>query len=105
MCELQPQYVDGIMPYNSTPLISVILPCIVWIAIIFCQELWYLGAILSMKKGHAPEKVIEQLNQAVETHFAGLKAYHTHYYYPLLCASSPSHNNNVLSFSGPPVGN
>ncbi|ELU05036.1 hypothetical protein CAPTEDRAFT_159405 [Capitella teleta] len=37
------------------------------------SELCYLGAVLAMKRGQAPEKVVELLNNAVEIHFTGLK--------------------------------
>ena len=37
------------------------------------QELSYLSAVLAMKRMQSPEKSIEMLNKAMETHFAGIK--------------------------------
>lgn len=36
-------------------------------------ELAYLSAVLAMKKGKSPDKIIELVNEAIELHFAGLK--------------------------------
>ncbi len=40
------------------------------------QELLYLSAVLAMKKKNPPETVLEQLNDATETHFTALKVNH-----------------------------
>ena len=47
------------------------------------QELAYLSAVLALKKGQGPEKVIEFLNEAIELHFAGIKV-GTRHVYPTL---------------------
>ena len=41
------------------------------------QELLYLNGVLGMKRQMAPEKILELFNEAIETHFAGLKVWLT----------------------------
>ena len=59
---------------------SVSIPSLLFTLIMFYlwtmfQDLTYLSAVLAIKRNKGPEKALELLNSAIETHFKSLKVF------------------------------